>query len=193
MIESVLRPHASTAAYWRHIREQVVAGDCAVVDESAPSLTLARLLHRSGVTVLTTAVDVAGLRGCVSGAAQIVILPGVLDRPSRSVLVNEDALDYVRDRAPRWGFFGGAGYTAAAGLLERSPGLAVIKHRLSQLCTRPVAHIGAEQVGAFAPYPSLGPAAVYETHIIGTRLKRRAFPGPAENAPVHIAAGNRIC
>ena len=164
--------HDTMADYCERITRGLRPGDCILLDESAPSLAIIGHLPHTDITVLTTGLDVA--RRAMSGSdwLEIALLPGTLDRISRSVMVTEDGYAYVGRRSPRWGFFGGQAFSESLGLLEHQPGLSLTKRRLAALCELPVAHLDSRLVGSFAVYPSVPLTAIAQIHVING-------PGPS--------------
>lgn len=179
--------HTSPSVYHHHVRRHVRPGDYVFADESQQTLQLVPALLDIGVTMLTTSVDIALLALARRTATEVVMLAGVLDPSSRSVLISDDGIDFVRRFAPRWGYFGGHGYSAELGLLEREPGLSMIKNRLASVCERSVAHLSSDQVPSFAVYSCISVAQLYEVNIINCTV-----PDPFEYRPAEYSLGRAI-
>ena len=170
----------SSAEYVAGALQLIRARDIITLDESAASIELVgQLPHCAHLTVVTNGLITASLLTHRTDIT-VVLLPGQLDRPSRSVITAPllPTLPYRSDHA----FFGATAYTPEAGLMERSSDLARTKNLLIRDSRRTTAAITTDAVGQFGPYVFATTDDITSLHIIGP------LPASPPGRPVREAA-----
>ena len=128
-------------------------GSSILLDSSPEAILIAGFISHIPNLVVTTPSLQLALTLSGETALSVVLLGGELHRKSHSTLLTPAALALTNPFDV--GVFGGAGYTAAAGLMEREPAMARSKKLLVNHCQRICALISTPKVDLFGPYSFL--------------------------------------
>jgi DeoR/GlpR family transcriptional regulator of sugar metabolism len=160
------RPNVPEAVV-RHLRELAagfIPGSSILLDSSSEAILLAGFMSHIPNLVVTTAGLPVALELSARTSHSVILLGGQLHAKSQSVLVTSSTLDPAGPFDV--GIFGGAAYTAAAGLMEREPAMARSKRLQVNRCRRVCAVVSSPQVDVFGPYSFLPPASITELVIL---------------------------